>query len=68
MPPRMEPTDDDRWLERLIAAQQAVIDRLASEGIVITRDEFDEIFARDKTPPEIPDFSGSDFDEAQSGH
>ena len=65
----IESTDDDRWLDRWIAAQQAVIDQFAREGVLFTGAELDEIFARDKRPPtEFPDFSGTEFDDPPSGH
>lgn len=49
------------WVDRMVAAQQAVIDRFASEAQEpISGDEMDRIFARDKTPVEFLDLRSLD--------
>jgi plasmid stability protein len=54
------------WVDRMVARNQALIERFAAQGVEpISREEMDVIFARNQSPAEFPDFSGSEFDPPQ---
>ncbi|MBS0339345.1 MAG: hypothetical protein JSS56_02395 [Proteobacteria bacterium] len=51
------------WVDRMVARHQAVIDRYVADGVApFTNEELDQVFARDRTPAEFPDFSSPEFD------